>query len=145
MARCLRSTSQALVPHPAASHVWGMHLACPACAAQYEVPDAVLGTARRAMRCARCQAVWTPEAVPQEAAPAPAIMAPEPPPAWSDPADMDERLLPPDRRTSAGLGITWFVTIVVILGVAIGAVTQRDAVMAAWPPSAHAFAVMGLR
>ena len=52
-----------------------MRIACPTCAAAYEVPDALLAARPRLMRCARCGTQF---------AGAPA--GPEPPPAGSAPA-----------------------------------------------------------
>jgi predicted Zn finger-like uncharacterized protein len=35
-----------------------MHIACPACNAAYEVPDRLIGSAGRRLRCARCGHDW---------------------------------------------------------------------------------------
>jgi hypothetical protein len=57
----------------------------------------------------------------------------------------DDRMMAPEREYRAGLGAAWFVTIVVFVGAVAGIVTQREALVAAWPPAAHAFAALGLR
>ncbi|MDB5382585.1 MAG: hypothetical protein JWO26_2217 [Rhodospirillales bacterium] len=54
-------------------------------------------------------------------------------------------MMAPEREYRAGLGAAWFVTIVVFVGAVAGIVTQREALVAAWPPAAHAFAALGLR
>ncbi len=41
-----------------------MRIICPACAAVYEVPAALLGDTPRALRCARCGNEWVPHAEP---------------------------------------------------------------------------------
>lgn len=66
-----------------------MRIACPNCAAAYEVPDRLLASGPRALRCARCGQTWTPsESVPPQAAPAPEDRPAPPPP--SPPPDMVE-------------------------------------------------------
>ncbi|WP_413466168.1 zinc-ribbon domain-containing protein [Planktothrix agardhii] len=60
-----------------------MRIACPSCSAEYQVPDALLASGPRLLRCARCghqfQAALPAPAAPQEAdAPAPRA-APRPP------------------------------------------------------------------
>ncbi|MCX7933366.1 MAG: zinc-ribbon domain-containing protein, partial [Rhodovarius sp.] len=52
-----------------------MRLACPACAATYEVPDALVGQGRQ-IRCARCGHVWF--AAPAQAPAAPVAGTPTP-------------------------------------------------------------------
>lgn len=54
-----------------------MRIACPACAAAYEVPDRLLAGAPRLLRCARCGASFS---LPAQAAPAPAEPPAEPEP-----------------------------------------------------------------
>ncbi len=60
-----------------------MRIACPACAAAYEVPDRLLAGPARTLRCSRCGADFAlPRATaPEPVAPPPAeVTAPEPPP-----------------------------------------------------------------
>jgi predicted Zn finger-like uncharacterized protein len=52
-----------------------MRIVCPSCQAAYEVPDKLLSSGSRKVRCARCGADWMAEAEPE-----PAIEAMEPPP-----------------------------------------------------------------
>jgi predicted Zn finger-like uncharacterized protein len=57
-----------------------MRIACPACAAAYEVPDRLLAGAPRMLRCSRCGAEFAPpRPAPPEPDPPPP-RAPEPPP-----------------------------------------------------------------
>jgi predicted Zn finger-like uncharacterized protein len=75
-----------------------MRLACPECAAEYDVPEAALGAARR-LRCTACGTSWDwtpqatppPEPEPDEPAAAPEAPA-EPPP---------ENTAPPPPRIDA--------------------------------------------
>lgn len=66
-----------------------MRIVCPNCAATYDVPPALVGSAQRQVRCVRCAAEWRPpefsavaEAVPPPApmlaGPAPETVATEP-------------------------------------------------------------------
>ena len=84
-----------------------MRIACPTCAAAYDVPDALLAAGPRLLRCARCSTEFSaalPEAkAPPEPEPAPALQAapppdsalPEPSPAPAPPAEL--ALAPPER------------------------------------------------
>ena len=129
-----------------------MRLACPACAAEYDVPEALLAAAPRAMRCARCQQVWTPQGAVPETVGRPAA---PPLPFYIEPASRalvtaqpvpaDTRLLAPDPPQRRALGAAWAFTAAVLVAGMIGAVAQREAVMAAWPPAARAYAAIGLR
>lgn len=40
-----------------------MRIVCPSCQAAYEVPDKLLGSSPRKVRCARCGGSWVPEPV----------------------------------------------------------------------------------
>ena len=53
-----------------------MRIACPACAATYDVPDQMLGTGRK-VRCGKCGNQWVPTVAPAETSAVP----PTPPPA----------------------------------------------------------------
>lgn len=86
-----------------------MRIACPNCAAAYEVPDRLLHGTPRPLRCARCATTWTPprlapaETVPAAAAvaapppfpPSPAPPPPPPPSARDDAVAAEEDLAPP--------------------------------------------------
>ncbi len=87
-----------------------MRIACPACAAAYDVPDRLLAGPPRTLRCSRCGTDFAlpraeapaevPSAEPPPAAPAPAVPPPaEPPPAAPpDPPAVTEREPPPPPR-----------------------------------------------
>ncbi|MES2713025.1 MAG: zinc-ribbon domain-containing protein [Pseudomonadota bacterium] len=163
----LRSTFAELVSGIAPPHLAAMRIACPACSAEYDVPEAMLGATPRPMRCARCQHVWTPAAIEHElleatpfetmqheAGTRAATGRPKPPPlpieieppsralVMTEP--VGTRLLAPDPPNRRALGVAWVLTVAVILAGLVGAVAQRDAVMAAWPPAARAYAAIGL-
>lgn len=55
------------------------------------------------------------------------------------------RLLAPDPPYRRALGPAWALSAALLLAAALGAVAQREAVMAAWPPAARAYAALGLR
>ncbi|WP_372621232.1 zinc-ribbon domain-containing protein [Falsiroseomonas sp.] len=92
-----------------------MRIACPNCSAEYEVPDSLLATGPRLLRCARCghqfqaalpgappapeaapppPAAPPPAAAPEEAAPPPPPEPPPPPPEPPPPAEPPRRAPP---------------------------------------------------
>lgn len=104
------------------------------------------------MRCARCQHVWTPEGAAGAVAgrpPAPPLPFPVAPASralvTAQPEPAETPLPAPDPPQRRALGAAWALTAVVLIAVVIGAVAQREAVMAAWPPAARAYAAIGLR
>ena len=89
-----------------------MRIACPTCAAAYDVPDALLAAGPRLLRCARCSTEFSaalpeaqapPEPEPEpEPAPQPAPAAPPPDSALPEPAiapTAELALAPPERPT----------------------------------------------
>ncbi len=66
-----------------------MRLVCPSCAATYDVPDELLGSGPRRLRCARCAHEWTVDTQQM------------PPPAASPPADPPPRPGPPPLTADA--------------------------------------------
>lgn len=144
-----------------------MRIACPSCAAEYEVPDAALAAGPRTLRCARCAhqfqaALPAPESPPEPPAPQPA--APEPaaaPPAESLTPDRpppsrgptqsmpidpplprlsDAPTSPPDRMALAG----WLVTVAVLAVGVYAGLAFRAEIMGAWPASARLYQALGL-
>lgn len=76
-----------------------MRIVCPSCQAAYEVPDKLLSSGPRKVRCAKCGGDWMAEAEP-EPAPATGEAEPDMPPAAPRapeglPPDDDEPDLPP--------------------------------------------------
>jgi predicted Zn finger-like uncharacterized protein len=121
-----------------------MRIACPDCAAEYDVPDHLLVGNPRAMRCARCGRVWTPAPLPEAPLPPPepeptaaAEPQPEPPPG-PPPAP------PPASVRGTGLLVAWLVTAAIIIGAVVGVVTRRDDLVRAWPPAERAYRAVGL-
>ena len=127
-----------------------MRIECPSCTAAYDLPEQHL-VAGRAVRCARCGASWTPvptqppgpglAATPIVAPPRPPrvkVVAPSSPALAGSPADVrghDERRL---------VLVGWVLSIAVLLLIGWAAVTWRDGIMRAWPPSERAYAAFGL-
>lgn len=124
-----------------------MQIACPSCAAEYEVPESRL-TGRKLVRCARCRAEWIPVHATGDVIPPqePAEPPPSDPQANSSPpmTAMDRLAAPPPRAPSpAVLMGAWVLTFVVLAGTLAATVTWREAVMRAWPPSALILAPFG--
>ena len=136
-----------------------MRVACPECAAEYELPPEVAARLApgRAVRCARCGASWAP--VPEEApggesaAPAPALDDPEPEPPPVGPAEpiAAPALAAPRRGRPAvpqpggrGAALGWVATAAVLLLAAGAAWHWRVALVQAWPPLARAYMALGL-
>lgn len=123
-----------------------MRIACPSCAAEYNVPDRLLAGPARTLRCSRCSAEFP---LPQVEPPAPPA-APEPPPPAAEP----ETPPPPVRERApvaaevppedVALRRAWAASLVVVIGGAVALVAFRGAIMAAWPPATRFFAAIGL-
>src|SRR5690349_20822034 len=104
----LSSCNEAAAPAFSAA----MHVACPACEARYEVPDALIGPGRR-LRCARCAHEWLvqpPTSPPERPPRAPGLQrqpqVPHPP-------------LPQGRVPGPGLWLAWMGSALVLgLGLA---------------------------
>lgn len=144
-----------------------MRIACPSCDAVYEVPDAMLSAAPRAVRCARCGTEWMPQPLPDPApveavadvAPAPSRSVRVEPklssyrtrtqPRASQADDGDARPAPRDDETTLrrrrGALIGWALSLLLLIALAIAAVAWRTDVMAAWPPSQRVYGALGLR
>lgn len=134
-----------------------MRIACPACAASYEVPDRLLAGPARTLRCSRCGADFAlPRAeAPAPAAPPPPAVVPEPPPPAAAPepppapAPRPEPLAAP-RPTAAAeapspvLLRAWVASIAVVLAAIVSLLVFHGAVMDAWPASRRLFAALGL-
>jgi predicted Zn finger-like uncharacterized protein len=135
-----------------------MRIVCPTCSAAYDVPDSLV-TAGRSVRCARCGGDWTPVeiAAPEPSPPLEPTVAPaeepvpvaEPPAApvvaTARPSAMDRLAAHADLpRPSVRLPMAWGASLVLLVLLAGGAYVWRSDVVAAWPPSARAYAAFGL-
>jgi len=109
-----------------------MRIACPGCAAEYEVPLASLNP-RRKVRCTQCGAEWVPDIDPPDAPPDAGAGDPMPP---ERPSAMDRLAAVPPPRPSTALRAAWVVTALVLAGSAAAALTWRGQVTRAWPESA---------
>ncbi len=117
-----------------------MRIPCPNCAAEYDVPPARL-SARRIVRCSRCNNQW--EFIQEAEAP--------PPPADTDafgslsdlppaPAvSAADRLAVPPGRASRSMALTaaWVASVAVLAGGVSATVAWRADIARAWPPSAR--------
>jgi predicted Zn finger-like uncharacterized protein len=140
-----------------------MDIACPECAAAYEIDEATLGPAGRRVRCAACGTVWRAMPVaPPDAASAddrppaeagePAALAAEPAPAeepaaaqpagsrWVDDAAGAKPL--PVWRRAANLRIGALAAIALLVFVALH---QREHVVRLLPQTARLYAATGLK
>jgi predicted Zn finger-like uncharacterized protein len=127
-----------------------MRIACPNCAAEYEVPAPRL-TAGKLVRCARCANKWLP--VP----PAEEIVRPEESaeqPAPETEPDMTaglpgvtamDRLAasPAPRPPRARLIGAWLLTFVLLAGAVAATVGWRDTIVRTWPPIGRLLAATG--
>jgi predicted Zn finger-like uncharacterized protein len=132
-----------------------MRIACPACAAAYEVPDRLLAGPARSLRCSRCGADFplprseAPEAAPP---PAPPELKAEPPrvidlgpPPGPRPEPLASRALTPiPEPPSPALARAWVASIAVVAAAVIGFLTFHAKVMEVWPASTRLFAALGL-
>jgi predicted Zn finger-like uncharacterized protein len=124
-----------------------MRIACPSCAAEYEVPESRL-TRRKLVRCARCGAEWIP--APTDGDVVPPQEPAEPPPSdpqaapWPPMTAMERLAASPPRGHSPAILLgAWVLTLVLLTGTLAATVIWREAVMRAWPPSTLILAPFG--
>lgn len=112
-----------------------MQLTCPSCGTRYRLDAASLGPEGRVVRCSRCGHSWlarAPEERPEAAAAE--LAAPE------AAAPTSSR-----RARRAGPGIAgWLALLVAVGGVLAGGALARDRIVAAWPPAARLYQLVGL-
>lgn len=132
-----------------------MRIACPACDATYEVPDALIGAGRK-LRCAKCTREWMaqpPAATPAVPPPAPAVppateaLAPRPatrrPPQIIDPPLPDPAARRQGRAAALVLAAAWIGSGLLLGGLLAGAWVFRGPIVEAWPPAARAYLLLG--
>lgn len=136
-----------------------MRITCSSCSATYDVPDSLLAPGR-IVRCARCGTEWAPmeqvpaqqphdrpESTPEQPSPvahAPPDAIPEPIPTVQ-PSAMDRLIAHRVTSPSAlGLRIAWAASLVAIVVLLGAAYVWRAQAVAAWPPSARAYALFGM-
>ncbi|MBC7430589.1 MAG: zinc-ribbon domain-containing protein [Rubritepida sp.] len=121
-----------------------MQLACPACAATYQVPDALIGGGRQ-MQCVRCGEAWFATAPSHTETPASPPVAPAvprtAPPAHTLPS---EPAIAAPIGGSRRLALAWSASIIVWLGGLYALWHARLALAEAWPPIARPYAALGL-
>lgn len=128
-----------------------MRLTCPACAAAYNVPDAMIGTGRQ-MRCARCGHQWfaTPaQGIIEPSEPAIATPPEEPPPAPVTPPAAIPIVPAPapapenPQKGGARLVLAWLASILAVAGSGAAAWMYRAEIEALWPPFGRLVAWLG--
>jgi len=112
-----------------------MRIACPGCAAEYEVPSASLHP-RRKVRCTRCRAEWVPVQEAQTSPPSEPDRPPETAVALPHQTAMDQLAAAPPPRRSGALPAAWVLTVLILAGSAAAVVIWRGQVTRAWPASA---------
>jgi len=114
-----------------------MRIACPTCAATYDVPASRLKPGKK-IRCTRCGGEWiySPAAERLE------LRQPAEPSESVPPISAMDRLsaAPPSVPPSTALLGAWVLTLVVLVGALGSALIWRQAAMRAWPPSTHVLA-----
>lgn len=127
-----------------------MQLACPACAATYQVPDAMIGEGRQ-MKCVRCGESWFASAplaggVEDEptspVAPPPQPIAVEPA-AIPTPSQSPAAEATPPRRSGALLSLAWVGSLAAWAAGLYVLWSAGETLMALWPPIARLYAWVG--
>ena len=98
-----------------------MLLTCPNCETVFRIDSERIGDSSQAVRCSVCAHVWQAE---------PPMLVPE-----ADPGEM---------RSAVGAVLTPLIILVMVLGIAIGAVTQRATITAYVPGLIDVFDKAGL-
>lgn len=143
-----------------------MHLSCPECAAEYDVPDAALDAARR-LRCSACGTSWEwsplaaapqapagPAAQAAEAPPQPPAREPTPAEALAAPEAAPRIEMAPERRMAPAappppqprhrVMLAWAASLAIIVVALAALYVWRVPVMRAWPPATRLYAALGL-
>ena len=136
-----------------------MQIDCPACAAGYEVPDALLA-GRRPVRCARCGHQWVPQAPPP-----PILLRADGGGTEPERASMDApaRPLVPSAPRQAGplaprvsgsglaaasasraLRLAWAGSLVLVAAALALLLVYHRPIARAWPPSLRVYGALGL-
>jgi predicted Zn finger-like uncharacterized protein len=125
-----------------------MLVLCPACAAQYDVPDRLIGTGRR-LRCARCDHDWmvrSPAPPPPPVFTAPPVAAPPlaaPVPAQAAPLAPWPRLRAGRAVSGLGLWLAWAASVGAVLLALAGLWLFQAELSVAWPPLQRLYGVLG--
>lgn len=124
-----------------------MLIACPSCAAAYQVPALRLKPGKL-VRCARCGHDWLPD--PEDAVPPQASVEqplphdePEAEPVTPMPelTAMDRlAAMPRLRPAHTGLIAAWVLTFVILTAAVAAAIGWRATIVRVWPPSSRIFA-----
>jgi predicted Zn finger-like uncharacterized protein len=144
-----------------------MRLVCPSCQTVYNVPDELLGGDSRRVQCKRCGHLWTFTAAAANRADRSDFFrasdsrgdAPARPRARSRTAPLTPRddeearrslrtalAAQPARPVTGSAAVAgWAASALLLGGLGYAAYVQRDAVMAAWPPSQRVYMALGLR
>jgi predicted Zn finger-like uncharacterized protein len=138
-----------------------MRIVCPSCEAEYEVPESIVASGPRKVRCHKCAREWQvmpppgmTVAPPPPPEPAAAPMpdtprAPAPPPlAEFAPPLPDPRAAKPIKvkggAPSLGLVFAWLFTLA-ILGGGVGvAWLKKTEIIAFWPPASRIYKLLDL-
>jgi predicted Zn finger-like uncharacterized protein len=133
-----------------------MRITCPNCAAEYEVPEALLAGGARTLRCKRCGTEFRaggeaeapaapPPATPavEELPPAP-TPAPEPAPAIAPVAAAAPLAEPPVTRERSISLVGWIASLIVLAAVAVLLINYQAEIIAAWPPAGRLYRAVGL-
>jgi predicted Zn finger-like uncharacterized protein len=123
-----------------------MRIACPSCAAEYEVPDSRLKPGKL-VRCARCSEKWLPrlptdtQGMPNEASEPPMPHPERDIASLPEVTAMDRLAASPAPQPARGrLIAAWVLTFVVLAAAVAAAIGWRDTIVRTWPASGRLLA-----
>ena len=119
-----------------------MIVTCPECSTRYLVDPRALGVSGRLVRCANCSHTWN-QAPPEDAPRRVEVPPPELEPLFGRGERVQLPVVAEPRRSSRAV-LGWLVVVLILAGIGVGAVWERDQIVGLWPPAARLYGLIGV-